>query len=84
MVLDKVAFLLNRTRQLVEQYIADDAHTFAETVRFRRRVIALFLELIVRGHEGDVTALAFGQLAADTGFFFKFSADLGAARERFY
>ena len=104
MILDKVAFLLNRTRQLVEQYITftaaatassatasakdrapvhnDEAHAVAETVRFRRRVIALFLELIVRGHEGDVTALAFGQMVADTGFFFKFGADLGAATQR--
>jgi WD40 repeat protein len=82
MILDKVTFLLNQTRQLVEQYIADAAHTFAETVRFRRRVIALFLELIVRGHEGDVTALAFGQLVADTGFFFKFGADFGAETQR--
>ena len=90
-MLDKVVFLLTRAEQLVDHCMAFTASVFAsssakdkfaEVTRFRRRVISLFLELIVRGHDGDVTALAFGQSVADTGLLAKFGSDLGAVTHR--
>jgi len=49
----------------------------AEIARFRRRILALVYSLVVRGHEGDVHALVFGNESADLGLMDKFGADLG-------
>ena len=49
----------------------------AGIAQFRRRILALVYSLVVRGHEGDVNALVFGNESADLGLMDKFGADLG-------